>query len=1110
MLIKEYRIPLPLTAEEYQIAQLFMIQKKSRLESSGVGSGVEIIKNEPYKDGPCVNSGQYTYKIYHIGNRIPLWIRNILPSSALEAHEESWNSYPYTRTRYSCPMISHFSVEVETRYLNDSGNSVNVFNLSQDELKNRVIDVIDFVRRGPLTENWIDECISNGWPLMCAYKLCKVEFKYWGLQTRGEKWIHELALRGTMLRAHRQAWVWQDEWYNLGIDDIRKLENETKEYLAALMTPKEDEKRKEKIEEEELIECGRLSCSNSVSDIFFDCSDKFNEREEDQQRENRTTLVRWSSELLVNEEDGEKSPPRTPRPSNNRFLLILVFHGDLFPTSSTDSKIIDTNTLRSTLETLITCHYSQLKGRVHVQYVTCGNEFESLAHSLNSLSSSFGNFHPSIGQLLSSDIYTFNASVNQSILTANKLGKVFEECGDGGEIFVIGDYIGGIIMYEALAKSKNNEVNNFDYNVDNTSNYRTHRLHSHSSSPSVNKNSSSNSRSKSPMFTSSVQLSPLSSGKQGNNSKENSITTTNTSHSYSLSASAVDSPNNNGGQFFNFDNKSKIQGRGCSPSPSFVTDEKKNKIKLASRQASTNSSQEPSHYSVVNKPISETCSDVFLDFHPTTAFLLGCPLALLLTQRQLLDEHNHQNLSLSCDQLYNLFYPLDLCGTRLEPVLNPNLAQLPAPKVPRYQRFHLLGDGNDIHFDVGSSTPMIWGSRRVDHELYCPPEMSTLPALALPNILHVSYWESKDVGAFILRTFLRFDDINGGSLLPLKNLTDHPPLNFQMPLSIWNKRRTRFKVANLSANHRANDLLVVEDAEEQIVNARFCYGPMDLVALSQENVLVYVLQSGSEWSFKGVETTDKHGRVSINLGKSLPIGIHYVKLIVQGDHTFLSVSIAVVRRGTPLVVFSIDGSLTASVSVTGRKGYLIIYLTARPDMQQRLVSAWLATHNFPHGLLFFTPSLSTEPLKQKMQFMKHLTDIGLCVQAAYGSSKDIPVYSNAGLEHECIFIVGSSHRRKHLIDCISLENGYSPHLHDLHSGRIEIAQPVEYFIANKSTNKNINNLSDEHLILENTKTSTFHFATQRSPMQRTLSFGPRTGKYNCSKKISQTSSLSTN
>lgn len=265
----------------------------------------------------------------------------------------------------------------------------------------------------------------------------------------------------------------------------------------------------------------------------------------------------------------------------------------------------------------------------------------------------------------------------------------------------------------------------------------------------------------------------------------------------------------------------------------------------------------------------------------------------------------------------------------------------------------------------------------------------------------------------------------------------------------------------------------------------------------------------------------------------MPVGIHHVRLIVQGDHTFLSVSIAVVLRGTPLVVFSIDGSLTASVSVTGRdprlkpgavdvvrfwqqQGYLIIYLTARPDMQQRLVSAWLATHNFPHGMLFFTPSLSTEPLKQKMQFMKHLTDIGLCVQAAYGSTKDIPVYSNAGLDPERIFRVGGSHRRKHSSDCVSLENGYSPHLHDLHSGRIEIAQPAQYVVVGHNTNNSfgIKNLSEENPKLEiqsnNNNIPTTTSTQQRSPMQRTLSFGPRTGKYNCSKKISQTSSLSTN
>ena len=46
------------------------MQKKSREESSGSGSGVEILVNEPYSDGPG-GAGQYTQKIYHIGSHLP-------------------------------------------------------------------------------------------------------------------------------------------------------------------------------------------------------------------------------------------------------------------------------------------------------------------------------------------------------------------------------------------------------------------------------------------------------------------------------------------------------------------------------------------------------------------------------------------------------------------------------------------------------------------------------------------------------------------------------------------------------------------------------------------------------------------------------------------------------------------------------------------------------------------------------------------------------------------------------------------------------------------------------------------------------------------------------
>jgi hypothetical protein len=46
--IREYRIPMPLTVEEYQLAQLYMTAKKSRMETQDQeGAGVEVLKCAP-------------------------------------------------------------------------------------------------------------------------------------------------------------------------------------------------------------------------------------------------------------------------------------------------------------------------------------------------------------------------------------------------------------------------------------------------------------------------------------------------------------------------------------------------------------------------------------------------------------------------------------------------------------------------------------------------------------------------------------------------------------------------------------------------------------------------------------------------------------------------------------------------------------------------------------------------------------------------------------------------------------------------------------------------------------------------------------------------------
>lgn len=48
-------------------------------------------------------------------------------------------------------------------------------------------------------------------------------------------YYHFPGLRKVMVRAHRQAWCWQDEWYGLTMEDIRQLELETQLALAMKM-----------------------------------------------------------------------------------------------------------------------------------------------------------------------------------------------------------------------------------------------------------------------------------------------------------------------------------------------------------------------------------------------------------------------------------------------------------------------------------------------------------------------------------------------------------------------------------------------------------------------------------------------------------------------------------------------------------------------------------------------------------------------------------------------------------------------------------------------------------------------------------------------------------
>ncbi|RZF34383.1 hypothetical protein LSTR_LSTR008922 [Laodelphax striatellus] len=241
VLNKEYRICMPLTVEEYQIGQLYMIARHSH-EQSESGEGVEVIVNTACEDEKH-GKGQYTEKRIHLSSRLPYWVQSFLPK-VFYVTEKAWNYYPFTITEYTCSFIPKFIISIQTKFENNNGSSENCLNLDEEELKSRVVEFVDiaydevplksykeeedpryFVSkqtgRGPLTEGWRENTV----PMMCSYKYVSASFEVWGLQTKAEDLIHK-SIRDILLLGHRQAFAWIDEWINMTLVDVRSYESE--------------------------------------------------------------------------------------------------------------------------------------------------------------------------------------------------------------------------------------------------------------------------------------------------------------------------------------------------------------------------------------------------------------------------------------------------------------------------------------------------------------------------------------------------------------------------------------------------------------------------------------------------------------------------------------------------------------------------------------------------------------------------------------------------------------------------------------------------------------------------------------------------------------------
>uniref|UniRef100_A0A452HWE7 DDHD domain-containing protein n=1 Tax=Gopherus agassizii TaxID=38772 RepID=A0A452HWE7_9SAUR len=717
-------------------------------------------------------------------------------------------------------------------------------------------------------------------------------------------------------------------------------------------------------------------------------------------------------------------------------LFLILHSGNILDQSAGEpsSKQADVQTLAATFDAVARVHFPEALGHVALRLVPCPpicaaayalvSNLSPYSHDRDSLSSSQDHIPLAALPLLATSSGSYQHAVATTIARANQAHSTFLHSPEGsgfcGQVVLIGDCVGGILGFDALCQSRAGTAGS-------RSSSRRGSLTMEPISPELGS-----------------RKDPLAEGAGG---------TGQTSPEPRLlpppqEQSDVDS---------------------VHQQHNFLCSVPQGEVELRRSSYSSGSALDGGEGTAAR-----------LDFKVSGFFLFGSPLGLM-----------HP----ACEQIYNLFHAADPCASRLEPLLAKAFHAVPPLGVPRYQKYPLgdgtsallaealqthstlfLGDleltapttptscfggfwrGNETgEPPAPSSTSEVvkilerwWGPKRIDYSLYCPDALTAFPTITLPHLFHASYWESSDVVAFILRQVIEKER---PQLAECEESSVYSPA---IPREKWQRKRTQVKIRNVTSNHRASDVIVCE-GRPQVLSGRFMYGPLDVVTLTGEKVDVYIMTQplSGKWLHYGTEVTSSSGRLAFLIppDKALGIGMYPVRMVVRGDHSYAEAFLTVVARSTEAVVFSIDGSFTASVSIMGSdpkvragavdvvrhwqdSGYMIIYVTGRPDMQKHRVVAWLSQHNFPHGVVSFCDGLTHDPLRQKAAFLQNLrTEAEVTIVAGYGSTKDISVYSSLGLSPTQIYIVGRT-VKKFQNQCQFLSEGYVAHLAQLETASL--------------------------------------------------------------------------
>jgi hypothetical protein len=189
--------------------------------------------------------------------------------------------------------------------------------------------------------------------------------------------------------------------------------------------------------------------------------------------------------------------------------------------------------------------------------------------------------------------------------------------------------------------------------------------------------------------------------------------------------------------------------------------------------------------------------------------------------------------------------------------------------------------------------------------------------------------------------------------------------------------------------------------------------------------------NAAAWTTLGRATTGDDGGYQIDVAGFAGARGQPIYAMLEGDGSCAEHYDAMEPAGTKVIITDVDGTLTTDdaelihelqdgtyvaamkgaadrlLQTWATKGYVIVYITARPHLFRAETRAWLGGHGMPAGAVITAKEIGDTSAYKTLWLERMKTELGWDIVAAYGNADtDISAYANAGIPKAATFIIG--------------------------------------------------------------------------------------------------------